>query len=181
MKCIKYSEEELFHFAYHNVQNPELLDVLIRDFGLDVNWRSKDFYDTLLYNAFKINVESANFLISKGACLNASLGGYPTGPDSHGYMSLYDAVCDWHQVDSAYLQSLGAKSFLSLPENFKEEIIKTLDTTTEARKDAFLSRSPDQFEISASTISEETAKQLKEFKNSCIECDTEIDNNDLQY
>ena len=114
MKYIKYSEADLFHFAFVNIKNTELLDVLVKDVGVDVNWRSKSYYDTLLYQAHKYNVEGANLLISKGACLNASLGGYPTSPDSRGYMSLYDAVCDWHQVDSYALSSMGAISFINL-------------------------------------------------------------------
>ena len=171
MDFIKYSEHDLFSFAFKNVADKELLEVLIKDFGLDVNWRGPNFYDTLLYQSLKENLDSAKFLISKGACVNASLGGYPQNADSHGYMSIFDAAKSFKTVQQAggpgFLRLFGAMSFESLPEDKKEEVIKTVDFTKEASDERYIYRSPEQVKLAVMNAPESVREKLMSFINSC--------------
>jgi hypothetical protein len=171
MKVVRYSEEELFRFAFSNIRNLELLEVLIRDYGLDVNWRSSNFYDTLLYQAFKHNIATAKFLISKGACVNASLGGYPSDEHSHGKSSLLDIVNDFVSLKEVggpnWLRQFGAISFENLPDNKKEQIIATIDFTKQASSTKYLTRSLEQVKISQASLSQKSCKELNKFIENC--------------
>lgn len=173
MDCIKYSEEDLFKFAFNNCKNIELLKILIRDFGLDVNWRSKGFYDTLLYQALKVSAESAKFLISYGACINASLGGYPNNENSHGYLSILDVASNFQSIKklggAKWLKQFGAVSFENIPEDVKEQVISTIDFTKQARGDKYIYRTLDQLRLTLQMVPEDLKEQLK-----CLLFDCEL-------
>lgn len=173
MKVIKYSEAELFSFAFKNAGDKELLEILIKDFGLDVNWRDINFYDTLLYQSLKENLDAAKFLISKGACVNASLGGYPENDNSHGYMSILDAAQGFYTIKEAggpsFLKQFGAISFLNLPEEKKQQIIETVDFTKEASDGRNICRSSEQVKLSVMMAPEKVKQKLIGFINGCDE------------
>ena len=128
IKCFRYSEDDLFRLAFDYANEPELLEVLINEFGLNVNWRAKDYYDTLLYSSLKgSDTVAARYLISKGACVNCSLGGYPKAPNDHGNFSLYDIVDGFYSLSkvggNAWLKQFGAISFEKLPDDKKKRVI----------------------------------------------------------
>lgn len=171
MSVIRYSEEDLFNFAFKNTSDIELLDILIREFGLDINWRGSQFYDTLLYQSFKTNVNSAKYLISKGACVNASLGGYPVDKNSHGYMSIMDAVKEFNSLNEAggvnWLKKYGAVSFENLTGENKDKIIKALDFTKQADDNRYVYRTVEQIKLSAMNASLEVKNKLESFVSNC--------------
>lgn len=170
MSCIRYTEEDLFTFAFRNGNDKELLEILIKDFGLDVNWRKHNFYDTLLYQAFKIDLDLAKYLISKGACVNASLGGYPENENSHGYMSILDVVSGFRSLDGVgneWLKQLGAISFENLPEDQKEKVIKAVDFTKQASDEKYLYRTAEQAKLSVMLAPEKVQEKLKGFLSCC--------------
>ena len=158
---------------FKNTLDRELLEVLIRDFGLDVNWRSANFYDTLLYQALKGDIDSARYLISKGACVNASLGGYPDDAKSHGYLSLLDVTSGFHTLNkvggSAWLRQFGAISFENLPDDKKQEVIETVDFTREASDEKYIYRNLDQVKLIVLTAPQSVQQKLKDFVASCNE------------
>ena len=179
MSYIKYSEEDLFDFAFRNCGDVELLDVLIKDFGLDVNWRSKSFYDTLLYQALKQDLSAAKFLISKGACVNCSLGGYPTDESSRGYLSLLDVASGFYTLRDVgggeYLKQLGAISFENLPEDKKKQMVESVDFTRQASEGKYLYRAKEQVQLSVMTLPDRVKEKLKRFVSSCkIETEEDI-------
>ena len=171
MKVVRYTEAQLFNFAFANERNLELLDILISDFGLNVNWRKANFYDTLLYQALKIDIKTAKYLISKGACVNASLGGYPTDENSHGNLSILDVAGDFMSLKdvggSNWLKQFGAISFEKLPKDKKDKIITTVDFTQEASSTTYISRTVDQIELTKMSLSEKSRNILDEFISNC--------------
>lgn len=171
MNCYKFSEEELFSYAFHHASNVEILDVLIREFGLDVNWRGERFYDTLLYQALKSSdLSAAEFLISKGACINCSLGGYPRSPEDHGPMSLVDVVGGFYSLRNVggadWLKKQGAVSFERLPETNKDKVIASVDRTKQARDDVYVYRTKDQVDLILSMAPEMVREELSLFATS---------------
>ena len=178
MICYKYSEEDLLSIAMKNLhmvkflQDKELLEVLIRDFGLNVNLRSDRFYNTLLYESLKTHDESLiEFFISKGACVNASLNGYPKENEkeqSYGDMSILDCNCDNYEL----IKKHGGISFAKLPKETKEETIKLLDCTKVASKEKNIVRTKGQIELILQMVSEETKKMLLNFLYKCEEIDS---------
>lgn len=171
MEVVRYTEAQLFNFAFAHERNLELLDVLISDFGLNVNWRKANFYDTLLYQSLKMDLKIAKYLISKGACVNASLGGYPTDENSHGNLSILDVTGDFMSLKDVgganWLKQFGAISFEKLPADKKDKIIATIDFTTEASSTTYISRTVDQVKLSQMSLSEKSRKSLDEFISNC--------------
>lgn len=167
MEFIIYTEEDLFRFAFKHGTDKELLEILIKDFGLDVNWRKKRFYDTLLYQALKLNnLDVVEFLISKGACVNCSLGGYPSSEDSHGNLSLLDVVEDVPSLRGKCidrLKQLGAISFENLP----EDKIKAADLTRQASDEKYIYRTVDQVKLIIMLAPSKVQEKLKSFISSC--------------
>ena len=172
MDCIRYSERELFKLAFQNSNNVELLEILIKDFGLDVNWRSRDFFDTILYQSLKgSDTKAAEFLISKGACINASLGGYPRNNTDHGYMSILDAASGFYSLQTVgggqWLRDRGAISYEKIPTDKKQAIIKVLDKTRVADNEKYITRAYDQARLSISQCPEEAYDILDNFVRNC--------------
>ena len=174
MECIKYSEEELFTFAMQNTLNLDLIKILVKDFGLNVNWRHERFYDTLLYQALKgSDISVAEYLISQGACVNASLGGYPKKPSDHGDYSILDVAAGFNSLEKVggakWLVNHGAISFekLPIPNNKKKEIIQKIDETTPARNDKYITITRAQAKLSVMEAPDDVYKKLQEFVDSC--------------
>ena len=181
MECIKYSEEQILVFALQNSQNVELLEILINDFGLNVNWRTERFYDTLLYQSLKgSNERAAEFLISKGACINASLGGYPKKDTDHGPYSILDVASGFNSISEVggrkWLVDRGAVSYEKLPKEIKTQFIEKMDKTTVAKRDKYITKSYDQAKLSIAQSPDYAYEQLKDFVSGCSRVEIDVSN-----
>ena len=115
MNYVNYSQRDLFNLALRNIDNIDLLKVLVENFRLDVNQHNNLFYDTLLYQAVKNNNEQvAKYLIEKGACVNAKLGGYPNSKTENKHNQTILEVVGENSNMADLLIENGAISFADL-------------------------------------------------------------------
>ena len=83
-KIIQISEAKMFEYvclnlfdkknsiSYHPI---EFMDVLLKKFGFNINWRGGNYYNTLLYRAIQAHDEElANYLLAKGASVDVRVG-----------------------------------------------------------------------------------------------------------